>query len=62
MIIFCQVNSSILNERLFIQQQEALELDKAMVNMSTGRSLIREKASKIKKMETSIMDGVSHKV
>ncbi|XP_033641266.1 centrosomal protein of 164 kDa-like [Asterias rubens] len=52
-------SASVLEDARLGLEREALELDKAMVNMSTGRRLIREKASKMKKMETSIMDGTS---
>nr|ANN83892.1 Cep164 [Patiria miniata] len=51
--------ASILEDVRLGLEREALELDKAMVDMSTGRRLVREKASGIKKLETSMQDGVS---
>ncbi|XP_022100081.1 centrosomal protein of 164 kDa-like [Acanthaster planci] len=51
--------ASILEDVRLGLEREALELDKAMVNMSTGHRLIREKASKIKKLEASMQDRLS---
>ncbi|XP_071497412.1 uncharacterized protein [Diadema antillarum] len=37
-------------------EREALELDKAMVNFTTGRRLVREKEYKLKRLEESLND------
>ncbi len=38
--------------------QEALEIDKAMVNVSAGRRLVREKEHTLKKLEGSMHEEV----
>lgn len=42
----------------YIPEQEALEIDKALVNHSTGSRLVREKEHKLKKLEESLNDKV----